>query len=135
MTFLGILLLLGGIVTCFGNLFIGLVVATVGVIIIGYASNKKESNEKESKAEEAGKEKELWIAKRTADLMQEGKSPSDAKVQAETEYTLKKAKEEETALKDPTSNNTLCKGCNRVIKKTARYCAYCNTLNDDYIAE
>lgn len=134
MTFLGILLLLGGIGICFGNLFIGLVVATVGVIIIGYASSKKENNEKESKAEEAVKEKELWIAKRTAELMQEGKSPSDAKVQAETEYTLKKAKEEDN-LKNPTANNTLCKGCNRIIKKTARYCAYCNTLNDDYIAE
>ncbi len=110
MTFLGILLLLGGIVTCFGNLFIGLV-ATVGVIIIGYASNKKEDNEKDSKAEEAGKEKELWIAKRTADLMQEGKTPSDAKVQAETEhtfvlltYSFQRSFSEVTLLRSPLTN-------------------------------
>lgn len=135
MTFLGILLLLGGIGICFGNLFIGLVVATIGIIILGVASNSKEKKEKETKDEEEGKEKEHCIAVRTAELMEQGKTPSDAKVQAETEYTLKKIKTEEESLNSPSSKNIKCKNCNNIIKKTARYCPHCNTLNDDYVAE
>lgn len=34
-----------------------------------------------------------------------------------------------------TDKQTVCKNCHKVIDKSARYCKYCNTLNEDYEVE
>lgn len=114
MTFLGVLLILLGLGLIIGGFFlVGLIVITVGVICISAASKRKAEEEREAEerarakaeknhadlenrkkqeheehARKVAASKELWIAKRTQELMDSGMLPSDAKIKAETEYTL-----------------------------------------------
>lgn len=116
-TFLGILLILLGLGLIIGGFFlVGLIVITVGVICISasaknkaeearvseerakaiIAKNREESEnlrmrENEERARMRSASKELWIAKRTQELMDSGMLPSDARIKAETEYTLDNA--------------------------------------------
>lgn len=41
----------------------------------------------------------------------------------------------ETNDQKATDKQTVCKNCQKVIDKSARYCKYCNTLNEDYEVE
>lgn len=116
-TFLGILLILLGLGLIIGGFFlVGLIVITVGVICISASSKRKaeyeraaeerarakaekcraesetrKMQENEERAKRKAATKELWIAKRTQELMDSGMLPSDAKVKAETEYTIENA--------------------------------------------
>lgn len=131
MTFLGILLILLGIGTMFGNFIIGLIFITLGAICIASSgrrknqeaqaeadrrqmaadreradkereraliAEKKQAEEKKLAADSAEAEKadasakELWIAQKTQEYMDKGFLPTDAKIKAETEFVLEKAK-------------------------------------------
>ena len=48
------------------------------------------------KKNSANSEKEAWISKRTLELINEGKSATDAKIQAEAEYSVNKKNQTES---------------------------------------
>lgn len=99
---LGVLLIITGIVFMVSVSFlIGLILIVLGVICISSANKREEEEEQEAKdraerinaeavQRKEAQEKEVWIAKRTQELINSGLLPSDAKIQAETEYVLSK---------------------------------------------
>lgn len=94
MKFLGVLLIIVGVVALFGSPVVGLIIIAIGAILCAASTKSKEKEKEEKTAKVETANKDSWIAKRVEVLMrEEGMLPSDAKVKAETEYVLAKEKE------------------------------------------
>lgn len=90
MTFLGILLFIAGIGCLFASPLIGLIILTLGCICIASSSKKKKTTEKEENEKTTQENKESWILAKTKEYIDQGMTPSDAKVKAEVDYSILK---------------------------------------------
>ena len=93
MTFLGILLIIAGVGCLFASVILGLILIALGCICIASSSNKKNAAQKAEKEKSETASKEEWILAKTKEYMDQGMTPSDAKVKAEVDYSLSKKEE------------------------------------------
>lgn len=91
------LLLVIGLI--YKGLFFPIVFLVLGIIIAKKVSKGKAKKDRDSifakqleyyeKGEQEATAREMWIARRTKELMDSGMLPSEAKIKAEAEYVLK----------------------------------------------
>ena len=117
MFFLGVVFLVGGVLTCFANIFIGLIFIGIGIALLTSEKEKQNKVKKEEQCEIHQKTKEQTIALRTNELIQEGDCASDAKIKAETEYTINKINEERKIELTLGANEIFCNACSKKYKK------------------